>query len=324
MSHTREAAILASIQELLEWDERTKMPQAGGAYRADQAAYVAGLVHQKQTDPRVGEWLAALADSPLATEAASDTGAVIRHLQRDYDKKTKLPQTLVEELTRTAVEGQQTWAAARKANDFAAFQPLLQKMIGLKRQEAAALGFHATPYDPLLDDYEPGETTANIARVLADLREALGAARASHRRAATSAPMSSLLTRHYPAACKRRFGKQAAAAIGFDFTAGRLDATDHPFCCMLGPNDVRLTTRYDEHAFSDCFFSILHEAGHGIYDQGSAVGSVWLADWRICVAGHPRIAIADVGKPGRPQPRLLGVFFPRQPRKPPFRRPWAT
>lgn len=266
-AHTRETAILSSIQELLEWDERTKMPAAGGQYRADQAAYVAGQVHHQQTDPSVGDWLSQLAECPLATDPTSDTGAVIRHLQRDYDKKTRLPQSLVEELTRTAVEGQQVWAAARKGNNFAAFQPMLEKMIGLKKQEAAALGFKVTPYDPLLDDYEPGESTANIASVLADLRDAL-VPLVQAIAESTQRPDITILSRNYPAAVQESFGKQAAAAIGFDFTSGRLDATDHPFCCMLGPNDVRLTTRYDENSFSDCFFSILHEAGHGIYDQG--------------------------------------------------------
>ncbi len=266
-SHVREATILASIQELLEWDERTKMPPAGGAYRADQAAYVAGLVHQKQTAPIMGEWLAELADGPLAADPTSDTGAVIKHLRHDYDKKTRLPQALVEELTRTGVQGQQIWAAARKANDFASFQPILEKMLGLKKQVAAALGFTVTPYDPLLDDYEPGETTANVARVLAELRDALvplvqAIAESSFR------PDASLLARNYPKLTQEVFGTQAAAKIGFDFQAGRLDVTDHPFCAGLGPGDVRLTTRYDEHAFSDGFFSILHEAGHGIYDQG--------------------------------------------------------
>lgn len=158
-------------------------------------------------------------------------------------------------------------AAARKANDFAAFQPLLTKMVDLKRQEAAALGFTATPYDPLLDDYEPGETTANVSRVLAELRNALvplvQAISESKLR-----PDTTILSRTYPTASQETFGKFAAAKIGFDFQAGRLDVTDHPFCSGLGPGDVRLTTRYDEHAFSDGFFSILHEAGHGIYDQG--------------------------------------------------------
>jgi carboxypeptidase Taq len=265
--HVHEATMLASIQELLEWDERTKMPPAGGAYRADQAGYVAGLVHQKQTAPIMGEWLAALADSPLAADPTSDTGAVIKHLQHDYDKKTRLPQSLVEELTRTGVQGQQVWAAARKANDFAAFQPILEKMVGLKKQEAAALGFTTTPYDPLLDDYEPGESTGNVARVLAELRDAL-VPLVQAIGESSFCPDVSLLARSYPPAVQETFGKLAATQIGFDFQAGRLDVTDHPFCAGLGPGDVRLTTRYDEHAFSDGFFSILHEAGHGIYDQG--------------------------------------------------------
>lgn len=266
-AHAREAKMLASIQELLEWDERTKMPPANGAYRADQAAYVAGLVHQKQTAPVVGQWLAKLADSALAADPTSDTGAVIKHLQHDYEKQTKLPQSLVEELTRTTVEGQQVWAAARKANSFTAFRPILEKIVGLKKQEAAALGFATTPYDPLLDDYEPGETTANITRVLAELRDALvplvqAIGESSFR------PDIDILARTYPKPAQEAFGALAAAKIGFDFQAGRLDVTDHPFCAGLGPGDVRLTTRYDEHAFSDGFFSILHEAGHGIYDQG--------------------------------------------------------
>jgi carboxypeptidase Taq len=265
--HVHEATMLASIQELLEWDERTKMPLAGGAYRADQAAYVAGLVHQKQTAPVMGEWLMSLAEGPLAVDPTSDTGAVIKHLRHDYDKKTRLPQALVEELTRTGVQGQQIWAIARKANDFASFRPILEKMLGLKKQEAAALGFTTTPYDPLLDDYEPGETTANVTRVLAELRDALvplvqAIGESSIR------PDTNILARAYPTAIQEVFGKQAATVIGFDFNAGRLDVTDHPFCAGLGPGDVRLTTRYDEHAFSDGFFSILHEAGHGIYDQG--------------------------------------------------------
>ena len=264
---SRETALLASIENVLEWDERTKMPPAGGEYRAEQAAYLSGLVHQKQTAPQVGEWLDQLLDSPLAADPHSDSGAVIVNLKRDYDKKTRLPQALVEELTRTGVRGQQGWAEARQASDFAKFQPLLEQMVALKRQEAAALGYDATPYDPLLDDYEPGESTANVTRVLAELRDALtplvqAIGESSQR------PEVSILSRSYPVAAQESFGKQVAAQIGFDFRAGRLDVTDHPFCTGLGPGDVRITTRYDEHAFSDALFGILHEAGHGIYDQG--------------------------------------------------------
>ena len=264
---SREAALIDSVQQVLEWDERTMLPPAGGSYRAEQAAYLAGLVHQKKTDPQIGQWLDELIDSPLAADPHSDTGAVIHRWKRDYDKKTRLPQSLVEELTRSSILGQQLWSEARRENDFAQFRPLLEKMVDLKCQEAAALGYDATPYDPLLDDFEPGETTANVAQVLAGLRDALvplvqAIADSPHQ------PDTSVLSRDYPTAAQESFGTQVAAAIGFDFDAGRLDVTEHPFCAGLGPDDVRITTRYDQHAFSDAFFSILHEAGHGIYDQG--------------------------------------------------------
>ncbi len=264
---TREVVMLRSLEGLLDWDERTQLPPAGGEYRADQVAYVAGLVHQKQTAPEVGEWLDELADSPLAADSTSDHGSTIRLLKRDYEKKTCLPQSLVEELARTSVLGQQVWASARRENDFSSFQPILEKTVTLKRQESAAHGSSETPYDPLLDDYEPGESTKNIARVLGELRDALVPLVQAISESSFS-PDVSLLERDYPVAAQESFGRLAAEAIGFDFQAGRLDVSIHPFCAGLGPGDVRLTTRYDPNKFNDAFFSILHEAGHGIYDQG--------------------------------------------------------
>jgi carboxypeptidase Taq len=267
LAEARQTVMLRSIQGLLEWDERTYMPVAAGSYRADQVAYLAGEIHRRQTSPRIGDWLAELAGGPLANDPASDTAVTIRELQREYDKKTRLPQSLVEELSRLSVLGQQSWSEARQANDFAGFAPMLNKTFELKRQEAAALGYEATPYDPLLDDYEPGESTANVARVLdalgAQLRPLIAEIAASPQR-----HDASLLARDYPIAAQREFGKAAAAAIGFDFTAGRLDVTDHPFCAGAGPHDVRITTRYRPDDFGDAFFSILHEAGHGLYEQG--------------------------------------------------------
>src|SRR5262245_48076115 len=124
-SHARETALVTSIRGLLEWDERTKMPTAAGSHRADQLAFLAGEIHRRQTAPQVGEWLSALADSPLAADAHSDSGTVIRELRRQFDKKTRLPQSLVEELSRAATLGEQTWVEARKANDFAMFRPKL-------------------------------------------------------------------------------------------------------------------------------------------------------------------------------------------------------
>ncbi len=266
-THAREVAYLNSTQGLLGWDERTKLPPAGGEYRAEQMSFLAGLIHKKQTAPEVGEWLAELVDSRLAADPHSEAGADIVNLKRDYDRKTKLPQTLVEELAKLSVLGQQLWVEARKANDFARFRPLLERTIELKRQEAAAIGYDDQPYDALLDEFEPGAKTADVAAALRGLREQLvplvAAIAASSRR-----PNMDALRGRYPVDLQESFGKRAAAAIGFDFTAGRLDVTNHPFCGGAGPRDVRLTTRYDEDTLSGSLFSTLHEAGHGIYEQG--------------------------------------------------------
>jgi carboxypeptidase Taq len=267
LSHAREAALLASVQGLLEWDEQTKMPTAAGEYRAEQIAFLAGEIHRRQTDPRVGEWLSELADGPLAADPHGETGTVIREMRRDFEKKSRLPRSLVEELSRVSVQGQQAWVEARKADDFPRFRPLLARTVELKRQEAAALGYTTTPYDPLLDDYEPGATAAEVGRVLAELRDALTPLIeriAGSRRQ----PDKSVVLREFPVAAQEEFGREAAAAIGFDFSAGRLDVTPHPFCGGAGPRDVRITTRYNDRDFGDAFFSILHEAGHGLYEQG--------------------------------------------------------
>jgi len=265
--HARETALLTATESMLGWDERTNMPPEAAEYRAEQMTLLSGIIHQRRTEARLGEWLGELANSPLAADPHSDSGTTIRQSKREYDKRVKLPQSLVEELTRTASLGQHAWQTARTDNDYRTFQPLLAKTFELKRAQAEALGYVDEPYDALLDDFEPGERTSNITRVLADLREALvplvSAIAHSGRQ-----PEVSILARRYPTEMQEWFSRGAAAKIGFDFCRGRLDVTAHPFCTGLGPHDCRITTRYDEHFFNTAFFGTLHEAGHGIYDQG--------------------------------------------------------
>lgn len=262
-----QTAVLQSVEALLGWDERCLLPAAAGDYRAEQMTLLTGLVHERQTDPRLGEWLDQLADSPLAADCGSESGITIRQLKRQYQKKTKLPKALVEELARAAVLGQQIWQISRQHDDFASFAPLLEKTIKLKREQAQAVGFRECLYDALLDDYEPDELTSRVACVLGDLRAELvplvAAIDSSGRK-----PRADVLQRRYPVEAQTRFSRIAAEQIGFDFTRGRIDVTAHPFCTAPGPHDCRITTRYEEHNFSCAFFGTLHEAGHGIYDQG--------------------------------------------------------
>ncbi len=265
--YVRQSALLSSVSYVLDWDERTMMPATNAEYRAEQTTLLSGMIHQRWTDAAFVDKVSELAVGPLAAENDSDSAVTIRRLKRLVDKKMKLPRSLVEELARTAVLGQSAWEQARRDSNFANFQPWLAKTFELKRQQADALGYRQTRYDALLDDYEPEELTSNVGRVLADLRGQLvglvAAIAESPRR-----PDTSLLSRDYPVGVQESFGKEAAGAIGFDFARGRLDVTAHPFCTTLGPHDCRITTRYDQNFFNAAFFGILHEAGHGIYEQG--------------------------------------------------------
>ncbi len=263
---TRETSLLGSCASLLGWDERTYMPQKGSAHRAEQMALLARLTHEMHTAPEVGELLTEVESSPLVSQDA-DRAANVREIRRSYDRAVKLPKELVEEIARVTTRAQQVWQEARQHDDFASFQPWLETIVRLKRQEADAIGYREAPYDALLDEYEPGATSAEITRVFAALRQELvpliQAITASGRH-----PRRDLLEREYPVERQQVFGQAAAAAIGFDFEAGRLDVTTHPFCSTMGPGDIRLTTRYNPRHFNESFFGTLHEAGHGIYEQG--------------------------------------------------------
>lgn len=272
----RDAALLNSCSSVLGWDEQTYMPPAGAAHRAEQLALLAGLTHERATSPRIGDLLSELESSGQLGAPDSSMSANVREARRAYDRATKLPKSLVEELSRTTTLSQHAWVNARKRSDFAEFLPWLERMIALKRQQAAALsGGHGTPYDALLDEFEPGASSSEIAAIFALLRDELvrllEAIQGSSRR-----PDVSLLTRSYPVAAQEEFAQSAARAVGFDFDAGRLDVAAHPFCSGMGPGDCRLTTRYNENHFPSAFFGTLHEAGHGLYEQGldgSAFGS---------------------------------------------------
>src|SRR5262249_23059055 len=173
LKRVKEQARLASCASMLGWDERTYMPRKGSAHRAEQMALLARMTHEMLTAPRVGELLAEVADHPQVKLKDSNHAANVREIRRAYERAVKLPKELVEDLARVTTRAQQVWQEARQAGDFAAFRPLLETIVALKRQEAQAIGFKESPYDALLDEYEPGATAAEITRVFADLREDL-------------------------------------------------------------------------------------------------------------------------------------------------------
>ncbi|MBX9679928.1 MAG: carboxypeptidase M32 [Gemmataceae bacterium] len=263
----REKCLLDSVGAVVGWDEQTYMPPKGSSHRAEQMALVAKMSHAKLTSPRIGERLAAVEGSELVRDGETIEAVNVREIRRSYYRAVKLPSRLVEELARVTTQAQHAWREARKNRKFADFAPWLEKVVALKREEAQAVGYRESPYDALLDEYEPGATAKEITEVFAKLRAELtplvGAIVQSGR-----TPKRDLLTREFPIDRQAIFGQAAAAAIGFDFAAGRLDLAVHPFCSGIGPGDCRLTTRYAVREFNQGFFGILHEAGHGIYEQG--------------------------------------------------------
>jgi carboxypeptidase Taq len=263
----REISTLASIGSLLGWDEHTYMPPGGAENRANQSSLIARMVHERTTSPKIGEWLSSVEQSDLVRDPFSDAGANAREWRRGYDRATKIPASLVEEMSRTEVMAQQAWAEARKQSDFPKFAPWLKKTVDLKKQEANCVGYREHIYDALLDPYEPDERASNLRKVFEGLRGPLVDLIGRIASSGKQAPIE-LVERSYPVAGQEKLSRMGATAIGFVFNCGRMDISVHPFCSDEGPGDVRITTRYDEHHFGDAFFGVLHETGHALYEQG--------------------------------------------------------
>jgi carboxypeptidase Taq len=264
---SREIQLLDSSMSLLDWDQKTYIPRGGSENRGNQLALLAGISHQKSTSPEIGDLLKQLEGSSLMADPDSFEAANIREIKHSYEKLVKIPQSLVEEITKVTTVAHEVWADARGKSDFSIFLPYVEKIIKLKQQQAEAVGYDKHPYDALLDDFEPGATIETVAKVFSAFRQELVDLVKSLVNSGRS-PDTSILKRNFPADRQEKFGKEAAAAIGYDFEKGRLDVTVHPFCTTIGPGDVRITTRYNPNHFGQAFFGILHEAGHGIYAQG--------------------------------------------------------
>ena len=263
----REVGRLRSIMHVLSWDEQVNLPRQGTAARADQLGYLMGMAHAKTTAPEIDDLLRRVEQSDLVADPHGDAGTNAREWRRVYDRYVRVPQALVEELERQIVLAQGIWGRARAAADFGQFSKTLETLVRLRKEFAGAIDDTRPAYDVLIEEFEPGMTEAELDRILGGLREGLvpllEAILGSPRQ-----PDLSLLTRDYPVDRQAIFGQAAAAAIGFDFTAGRLDIAPHPFCSDIAPGDTRMCTRYDSRRFNEGFFGIVHEAGHGLYDQG--------------------------------------------------------
>jgi carboxypeptidase Taq len=263
----KELGLLYSTAGVLEWEERTYMPPQGAKLRSEQVSMLAGMAHEKFTDPKVGDLLSIVEGSDMVKDTDSIEAANIRELRHQYDKETKLPKDLVEEISKVTSLAQGEWTTARKNSDFKAFLPWLEKVVKLTIQKADAYGHDGQRYNPLLDSFEPGATVTDIEEVFKNLRGEL-VDLVGRIADAPKKPDGSIIERNYDVDRQRVFGEMVASAMGFDFTAGRLDITTHPFCSGFGPGDTRITTRYNPRRLNDALFGTMHEAGHALYEMG--------------------------------------------------------
>lgn len=266
-SSAREIGALRSVSGLLGWDQETVMPAKGGAARAESLAALGVALHERQTSD--AHWR--LIEEASGAQLPAREAALVRELRRDAEAARRIPADLAGDLARTASLAQQAWAKARAAQGgkgaSSDFLPWLRKMIDLKRREAECLGYVESPYDALLDQFEPGARASAVKPVLEKLRDGL-------------VPLLDRILAGRPAAlppvqsgdvsldAQRAFNEYLLRDMGFDLDAGRLDASTHPFTQGMAPGDVRLTTRYRADDWLNAVYSTLHEGGHGLYEQG--------------------------------------------------------
>jgi carboxypeptidase Taq len=254
----RQTEALAQIAGRLGWDQETVMPRGAADQRAEEMAAIEGVLHSRRTDPRVAGWLEA------ATAPDEEAAAQLRLIRRAYNRASKVPARLAQEIARVTSAAQGIWAEARAADDVAAFLPTLDQVIRLKREEAHCIAQGGDAYDALIDDYEPGATAADLAAMFAAMRPRLVALR----NAALASPhQPASLDAHFGHDAQMRLARDLATAFGYDWTCGRLDLAVHPFSSGSG-RDVRITTRVVETDPFNCFYSTIHEVGHATYELG--------------------------------------------------------
>ncbi len=266
----REASLLESTASLLSWDQETMMPPGGLEHRSRQLAQLARLHHGLMTDQRLGELLEACeSDRRLLADPSGPPAVNVREVRRRYDRLTRLPASLVEELAQTTSLAHHEWAEARRESSFARFRPWLEKIVDLTRRKAECFGWPqgGEPWDALAEDYEPGCTAAAVEAVFGPLRSRLQAL-VSDLLGGPRGLSNGFAALRLPVATQDRFVRFVAERLGFDFSRGRLDQSAHPFCGGTHCHDVRMTTRFREDGVLDALGSTMHESGHGIYEQG--------------------------------------------------------
>ena len=275
---------LSALQEaagMLHWDMATVMPDGGRSARAEQLATIEVICHEVLTAPETADLLDSAEMGKPALNAWQR--ANLAEMRRTHTHATALDAQMVEAMSRAVTACEAAWRVARPKGDFAGIYPLLSEVLNLTRQSAVARAekLGCSPYEALMDRFEPGAREAEIDAVFADygafLPEFLG--RVLEHQA--SLPKLVEPKGPFPQAVQKDLAKRIMAQLGFDFDHGRLDESLHPFCGGV-PEDVRITTRYNEDEFVQSLMGVIHETGHALYERHLP------ADWRLQPVGQAR------------------------------------
>lgn len=263
-----EVADIGNAEALLSWDQQTYMPKGGGEARGHQLATLTKIAHEKFTGGEVGRLLGELEKEYGEAPADSETGALLRLTRHDYDRKCRVPADFVSEFALTTSRAFEAWVKAREAADFALFRPHLEKVVELCKRYVSFFPPADHPYDVLLDQYERGMKTARVKEIFAALRPK----QVELIRAITERPQvdDSFLREPFDERQQWDFGVRVVSAFGYDWQRGRLDRSAHPFTTNFSIDDVRITTRFEKDNPTASLFGTMHEAGHGLYEQGVA------------------------------------------------------
>lgn len=257
---------LQSTLSLLNWDQNTYMPRAAGDARGSQMATLGQIVHEKMTDPRLGELLETLAERIDQLPFDSNEVGLIRVAKREYEKESKVPASFISKFYQHTAQTYQAWLQAREENDFGRVAPYLEQTLELSRQYAHYFPGFAHIADPLIDRVDHGMKAQALKALFTELREQL----VPLVQQVTAAPPLSqaCIKQTFPKEQQLAYVKQLIGKIGFDFERGRLDLSPHPFMIKFAHGDVRITTRVNEQDLSEVLFSTIHEAGHALYELG--------------------------------------------------------
>jgi carboxypeptidase Taq len=272
LEKTKNIATISSAAAILHWDMETMMPPKAIKLRSLQLAMLSRIEHKTSTDPEIGRLLEEIAKHPEYSELESVHKRNLYLIKKHYDEQTKLPEELVAETAKQQAITIDTWKKAKAAKDFNKYKPELEKLVNLRKQAAEILmevKETATPYDALIDIFEPKMTALSISKVFNELREGL-VSLIRKCEASQKQPDTSILKREVPIETQKKIGKLLAEFIDYDIKSanagGRIDETEHPFTTGYY-DDVRITTHYYKNNFGSSIFSILHEGGHAMYEQ---------------------------------------------------------